>query len=155
MKTIDFNCHKAIFTKFKATDKDLYDQSINLRNAILRQPYNKPITTDEMLIEKNNQFYGITIDHLLIATFSCYQIDAATVRLVSFAVAEQYQHHRIGSTLLKFAIDDLKKQGYHCMTLSARTSAHEFYLKQEFKDTGKLVANDDLGIVSPEMEYCF
>ncbi|GAP03424.1 acetyltransferase [Fructobacillus pseudoficulneus] len=155
MKTMDFNGHKAIITKFKATDKELYDQSIKLRNAILRQPYNKPITTDEIFIEQNNQFYGITIDYLLIATFSCYQIDATTVRLVSFAVDEQYQHHGIGSSLLNFAIDDFKNQGYHCMSLSARTSAHEFYLKQGFKDTGKLVVNNDLGIVHPEMHCSF
>lgn len=66
---------KPIFQKFKSTDKQLYTQSVDLRNAVLRGPLNRFITSKEMIIEQNNQFYGITIADTLVTTFSSYQKD--------------------------------------------------------------------------------
>lgn len=66
---------KLIFKKFKSTDKQLYKQSIDLRNAVLRGPLKRFITPKEMIIEQNNQFYGITIADTLVTTFSSYQKD--------------------------------------------------------------------------------
>ena len=75
------------------------------------------------------------------------------VRLVSFAVDAQHQQQRLGSRLLSWAIDDFRKQGYYRVSLSARASAHNFYLKQGFKDTREPQINHYLNVVDFEMEY--
>jgi len=62
--------NEPVFQKFLTTNKQLYKQNINLRNAVLRSPLGKLITPEEMMIEQNNQFYGITVADVLVATFS-------------------------------------------------------------------------------------
>lgn len=145
--------NEPVFQKFLTTNKQLYQQNINLRNAVLRGPLGKLITPEEMMIEQNNQFYGITVTDVLVATFSTYQKDAETLRLVSFAVDTSYQHQGLGSRLFRWALVDFKKQGYQRVSLSARASAHEFYLKQGFKDTGNSTTNQYLGVVDFDMQY--
>ncbi len=137
---------KLIFKKFKSTDKQLYKQSIDLRNAVLRGPLKRLMTPKEMIIEQNNQFYGITIADTLVTTFSSYQKDKNTVRTA-------YQRHGFGTHLLCWAIADFRKQGYQRVSLSARASAHDFYLKQGFKDTGKPKLNSYLNVMDFEMQY--
>lgn len=144
---------KPIFQKFKSTDKQLYKQSIDLRNAVLRGPLKRFITPKEMIIEQNNQFYGITIADTLVTTFSSYQKDKTTVQLVSFAVSAEYQRQGFGTHLLRWAIADFRKQGYQRVSLSARASAHDFYLKQGFKDTGKPKLNSYLNVMDFDMQY--
>ncbi len=145
--------NKPILTKFNTSNIKLYRQSIDLRNTVLRGPLKKLITPEEMTIEQNNQFYGITIAEVLVATFSIYQKDVNTIRLVSFAVSTQYQQQGLGTRLLRWALNDFRKQGYQQVSLSARSSAHEFYLKQGFKDIGQQVVNHYLNVVDVEMQY--
>ena len=145
--------NEPVFQKFLTTNKQLYQQNIDLRNAVLRGPLGKLITPEEIVIEQNNQFYGITVADVLVATFSTYQKNTATVRLVSFAVDMSYQQQGLGSRLFRWALDDFKKQGYQRVSFSARASAHEFYLKQGFKDTGNSTTNQYLGVVDFDMQY--
>ncbi|MBK4852226.1 hypothetical protein [Enterococcus faecium] len=70
MQKYDLITKEPIFQKFKTNNKQLYKQNIDLRNAVLRKPLKKLITSDEMMVEQNNQFYGITINDILVATFS-------------------------------------------------------------------------------------
>lgn len=142
-----------VFQKFLTTNKQLYQQNIDLRNAVLRRHLKKLITPEEMMIEQNNQFYGITVADVLVATFSTYQKDAETLRLVSFAVDTSYQHQGLGSRLFRWALVDFKKQGYQRVSLLARASAHEFYLKQGFKVMGNSTTNQYLGVVDFDMQY--
>ena len=153
MYKYDLITKEPTFQKFKANNKQLYKQNIDLRNAVLRKPLKKLITSDEMMVEQNNQFYGITINDILVATFSSYPKDSNTVRLVSFAVDAQHQQQGLGSRLLSWAIDDFRKQGYYRVSLSARASAHNFYLKQGFKDTREPQINHYLNLVDFEMQY--
>uniref|UniRef100_UPI00289C2CF7 GNAT family N-acetyltransferase n=1 Tax=Leuconostoc pseudomesenteroides TaxID=33968 RepID=UPI00289C2CF7 len=97
--------------------------------------------------------YGITVTDVLVATFSTYQKNTATVRLVSFAVDMSYQQQGLGSRLFRWALDDFKKQGYQQVSLSARASAHKFYLKQGFKDVGNPTTNQYLGVIDFDMQY--
>ena len=144
---------KPFFQKFKSTDKQLYKQSVDLRNAVLRGPLKRFITSKEMIIEQNNQFYGITIADTLVTTFSSYQKDKNTMQLVSFAVSAEYQRNGFGTSLLCWAIADFRKQGYQRVTLSARASAHDFYLKQGFEDTEKPKLNSYLNVMDFDMQY--
>jgi ribosomal protein S18 acetylase RimI-like enzyme len=145
--------NQPFFQKFTTANKQLYQQNIDLRNAVLRGPLGKLITPEEIVIEQNNQFYGITVADALVATFSTYQKNTATVRLVSFAVDMSYQQQGLGSRLFRWALDDFKKQGYQQVSLSARASAHEFYLKQGFKDVGNPTTNQYLGVIDFDMQY--
>ena len=145
--------NEPVFQKFLTTNKQLYQQNIDLRNAVLREPLKRFITPKEMIIEQNNQFYGITIADTLVTTFSSYQKDKNTVQLVSFAVSTAYQRHGFGTSLLCWAIADFRKQGYQRVSLSARASAHDFYLKQGFEDTEKPKLNSYLNVMDFDMQY--
>ena len=123
-----------LFKKFKASNRDLYSQNINLRNKILREPLGKSLSADDLLIEKNNQFYGILSNQKLIATLSSYETDNSVIRLVAVAVDTNFQKQGIGSLLLKQVIDDYQHRGYGTFNLIARASAHGFYLKNGFQD---------------------
>lgn len=55
-----------------------------------------------------------------------------------------------------WAIADFRKQGYQRVTLSARASAHDFYLKQGkqgFEDTEKPKLNSYLNVMDFDMQY--
>ncbi|MEX0380747.1 GNAT family N-acetyltransferase [Leuconostoc sp. MS02] len=142
-----------LFKKFKTTDSDLYNQTINLRNDILRKPLGKQYLQHDLLIEKNNQFYGILLSQKLIATLSTYELGKSTIKIVSFAVDSDFQKQGIGSLLLKQVIVDYQKSGYDEVNLTARASAHEFYLKNGFHDISGPFKNDYLNITDYDMQF--
>ncbi|AVI94512.1 putative GNAT family N-acetyltransferase [Oenococcus oeni] len=141
------------FFKFGTEDQEYYRENLVLRNEVLRKTIGKNIFDDDLEIEKNNLFYGITIHEHLIATFSLFDEELLTAHLAAFAVKKDFQKQGLGSRLLKYAIDDLRNRGYKQIKTNARTSAHGFYLKNGFKDLGRRYHNSRLGINDYSMVY--
>ncbi|MFT8917548.1 MAG: GNAT family N-acetyltransferase [Oenococcus sp.] len=132
--------------KFHSSDKQYYEQNLVLRNDVLRKPIGKALKRAELAIEKDNQFYGLLLEDELLATLSVYALSPTTACLVAFAVRTDFQRQGLGSKLLKFVLADLKTTGYTNVTLTARASAHGFYLKNAFKDIGPRYHDSRLGI---------
>ena len=141
------------FFKFRTDDQEYYHENLILRNEVLRKTIGKDIFDDDLKVEKNNLFYGISVHNHLIATFSLFDEELLTTHLVAFAVKRDFQKQGLGSRLLKYAIDDLRHSGYRQIKTNARVSAHEFYLKNGFKDLGPRYHNSRLGIDDYSMVY--
>lgn len=132
--------------KYKSQETDLYEQTLQLRNKVLRLPLGKNIFVEDLTIEKENDFYGWEKEHQIIATLSTYLKEDRTIQLTAFAVEPIYQNQGYGKKLVEFLLEDLSKQGYERVDVSARSSAKGFYEKCGFKAIGEPVVNETLGI---------
>ncbi|EHN59791.1 GNAT family N-acetyltransferase [Oenococcus kitaharae] len=137
--------------KFHSSDKQYYDENLVLRNDVLRKPIGKTLNRSALTIEKDNQFYGLLLKDELLATLSVYALSPTKACLVAFAVRPDFQKQGLGTELLKFVLTDLKTAGYTSVTLTARASAHDFYLKNAFKDLGPRHHDSRLNIDDYEM----
>jgi len=104
------------------------------------------------LLQKANikTFFQLLINHE-------YQIEFliqgySVIRLVSFAVDTNFQKQGIGSLLLKQVTDDYQHRGYGAFNLTARASAHGFYLKNGFQDISGPFKNRHLGVTDYDMQ---
>ncbi|WP_086347575.1 GNAT family N-acetyltransferase [Candidatus Enterococcus clewellii] len=142
------------FINFRS-DEAIYQESLVLRNRILRLPLGRDVYAEDLLIEKENDFYGILIDEKLIATMSVYREAPFIAHLTAFAVDSSYQRKGYGRELLEFVLADLKKKGYKRINVDARAEAKVFYEKCGFGIIGKTVQNKLLGIDEYKMSYVF
>lgn len=139
--------------KYTKKDINLYDETLKLRDEILRKPLGKSIFEEDLEIEKDNNFYGIIVDKKLIATLSYYEEKVLVVHLVAFAVLDKYQNKGYGTEIFNFLVDDLRKNNYNKINVNARSTAVNFYKKLGFKIFNGPVYNKDLGIEDYIMEY--
>ncbi|EOL44556.1 GNAT family N-acetyltransferase [Enterococcus caccae] len=131
--------------KYGSQDTDFYEQTLHLRNKVLRQPLGKSIFEEDLTIEKENDFYGWEKERQIIATLSIYTKENKVAQLTAFAVEPTYQNKGYGNRLLEFLLDDLGKKGYERVDVSARSSAKTFYEKSGFMVLGNPVVNVALG----------
>lgn len=133
----------------------LYQESLVLRNRMLRLPIGKDIFTEDLQIETNNDFYGILVEKKLIATFSIYNEAPFIAHLTAFAVDAPYQKMSYGSQLLAFLINDLEESYYKRINVDARVSAIEFYQKCRFGLVKGPIYHTHLGIDEYKMSDVF
>lgn len=128
--------------KFKTSDNELYQSTLQLRDSILRKPYNATLFDDDLTVEKENDFYCVTSNNRTIATISSYWASPCRAILTAFAVATDYQQQGYGSQLLAFVLADLKKQGCQNVSVTSLASAKGFYQRSQFKATGQRPQNN-------------
>ena len=141
------------YIKYKSTDKKYYKQTLNLRNDVLRIPLSKDIFDEDLEIEKDNTFYGCLSDGRLIATFSTFEVSFKKAQITAFAVDLEYQKRGIGSSLMAFAMNDLKRQNIETVSVYSRETAIVFYEKCGFRVIQEAEFNSYLGILDYKMEY--
>lgn len=139
--------------KFHSSDHKYYQQNLQLRDAILRQPIGKTISPNDLKIEMDNDFYGLIEDDKLLATLSAYAEQSHVAHLTAFAVDAHFQRQGLGTRLLKFTIADLRQSGFAQIKVNARTSAKEFYIKNGFTIVGEKYHNQQLDIDDYAMSY--
>ncbi|MHC5375044.1 GNAT family N-acetyltransferase [Enterococcus sp. LJL120] len=131
-----------MFTYQKFTSQaPAYQQALSLRDKLLRQPLGKSIYDEDLLIEAENDFYGVFIGEQLIGTVSWFKVTEQTAHLTAFAVAEAYQQRGLGSCLLDFLVADLLERGFQLIEVDARQTALEFYQKNGFQKISGPVGN--------------
>ena len=123
--------------KYKSTDKTIYHASLQLRDVLLRQPIGKSIYEEDLMIEQDNDFYGI------------FQGE----ELTAFAVKQEFQRQGLGKKLVAFLIADLLKRGYHKVIVDARAEARFFYQKCGFTIEKGPVINQKLEVKDYQMKY--
>ncbi|MHC5249403.1 GNAT family N-acetyltransferase [Enterococcus sp. LJL90] len=112
-----------MFTYQKFTSQaPAYQQALALRDKLLRQPLGKSIYDEDLLIEANNDFYGVFIKEQLIGTVSWFKVTEQTAHLTAFAVAEAYQQRGLGSCLLDFLVADLLERGFQLIEVTEQTA---------------------------------
>lgn len=141
------------FKKYHSTDTKFYQDSLILRNKLLRAPINKSLFDEDLTIEKNNDFYGIFFEEQLIGTLSFFTKDTGVAQLTAFAVEENFQRQGLGQKLVAFLTEDLKSRGYKKVVVDARATAKNFYEKCGFVIEKGPVLNKTLGVEDYKMVY--
>ncbi|MBL1224549.1 GNAT family N-acetyltransferase [Enterococcus sp. BWR-S5] len=124
----------------------IYQESLMLRNRILRLPLGKDIFAEDLSIERQNKFYGILVDKQLIATISAYDEAPSIAHVTAFAVEEAYQKMGYGRLLLDFLVTDLAESGFKRVNVDARATAKVFYEKCGFIVVDGPIRNEHLEI---------
>ena len=141
------------YKKYKSTDKEIYESSLELRNDLLRIPFGKSIYDDNLEIEKDNDFYGVFKNNELIGTFSCFEEAPYNARLTAFAIKSNFQGKGLGKGLVKFSVSDLKRRKYINISCYALSTAKDFYQKCGFLVVEEPVLNENLGVYNYKMDY--
>ncbi|MEI5993616.1 GNAT family N-acetyltransferase [Candidatus Enterococcus mansonii] len=139
--------------KYKTSDKTYYEQTLHLRNLVLRKPLGKNIFDEDLRIEKENDFYGWETGNRIIATLSVYKGAEGVANLTAFAVEPVYQHQGYGRRLVTFLIADLKKNAYKELKVQARETARPFYEKCGFIVESEPLINKTLKTTDYIMSY--
>jgi predicted GNAT family N-acyltransferase len=114
-----------------------YQQMIELRNQVLRQPLGLSFKAEELLEEK---------EHILIAAFDEDEIlgccmlckmNDNTLRLRQMAVLNTVQGKGIGASIMHFAENLALDKGFSTIIMHARDTAVGFYEKLGYKVEGE------------------
>jgi N-acetylglutamate synthase-like GNAT family acetyltransferase len=112
-----------------------YNQMVQLRNLILRQPLGLGFSEDELSREKNDILIGAFDDDEMLGCCVLTPIDNSTIRLRQMAVHGSLQGKGIGASIMSFAENLARDKGFNRIIMHARDTAMGFYEKLGFKIT--------------------
>ncbi|GAC1589216.1 MAG: GNAT family N-acetyltransferase [Ginsengibacter sp.] len=139
-KLIKFNITKAIkrFMPIKQIDHGSpeYMQMVELRNEILRKPLGISFSHEELGREKDDILIGAFEEQKILGCCLLTKADNKTVRLRQMAVLNSVQGKGIGATMMNYAENVARDNGYTKMVMHARKSAIGFYEKLGYKQSG-------------------
>lgn len=115
-----------------------YDETVDLRNQILRVPLGLEFTV-EQLAEECDQFHLACYDEGwgIVGCLVLNPLDKDTVKMRQVAVWEANQGQGIGKIMVVESETFSKEKGYINMVLNARDTAVPFYEKLGYKKVGK------------------
>lgn len=97
------------------------------------------ILKDEFNNENSKYFVALNEEDEILAFGGLwFNIDEA--HIMNIAVKREFRRNHIGTELLKFLVDEAKKENKNCITLEVREDnvpAIELYKKLEFNEVGK------------------
>jgi predicted GNAT family N-acyltransferase len=114
-----------------------YNQMIQLRHAILRQPLGLSFSKEELEKEKNNILIASFDDDEMLGCCMLTPVDKETLQLRQMAVPDKLQGKGIGASIMSFAESLARDKGYKSMIMHARNTAIGFYEKFGYKTKGK------------------
>ena len=113
-----------------------YDQMIQLRKQILRQPLGLSFSEDELEHERHNILIGAYDDDEMLGCCMLCPINHHTLRLRQMAVQNNLQGKGIGASIMSFAENLARDKGYQKIVMHARDTAIGFYEKLGYKVKG-------------------
>ena len=113
-----------------------YQQMVQLRNQILRQPLGLSFTDDELAKEKNDILIAAFDDDEILGCCMLCPVDNNTLRLRQMAVNNNLQGKGVGASIMSFAENLARDKGYRNMIMHARNTAIGFYEKFGYKVKG-------------------
>jgi predicted GNAT family N-acyltransferase len=113
-----------------------YQQMIQLRSQILRQPLGLSFSPEELEKEKNDILIAAFDDDDMLGCCMLCPVDNNTLRLRQMAVNNNLQGKGIGASIMSFAENIARDKGYKNMMMHARDSAIGFYEKFGYKVMG-------------------
>lgn len=120
-------------TTYRRSDQQLYEQTLALRNTVLRQPLGLSIYDEDLSYETENFFFGALENGELLATVNYYVPEPGIAQLCAFAVRADRQKQGIGRQLVRALLDDLQQKNFTRCLVEARESAVGFYEKTGFE----------------------
>lgn len=114
-----------------------YQQMLNLRNEILRQPLGLSFTEEELAREKDDILIGAFDDDEMLACCLMTKVDNKCLRLRQMAVQNNLQGKGIGASMMNFAEIVARDKGYKKLIMHARKTVLGFYEKLGYKPVGE------------------
>lgn len=118
------------------TKSSYYKQVVMLRHDVLRTPIGLSIAEEDIIDDKNQYIVIALVEEEVVGCLLIKIIDKELVKFRQMAIAEKYQHKRIGQNVISYAENFCLMNEYQKIELHARKSAIEFYTKQEFVVVG-------------------
>ncbi|WP_301923924.1 GNAT family N-acetyltransferase [Ferruginibacter sp.] len=106
-----------------------YHQMVQLRMEILRKPLGLSFTKEELDNEKNDILIAAFDEDEILGCCILTKIDKTHIRLRQMAVQKNLQAKGIGESIISFAENIARDNGYKILTMHARDSATGFYEK--------------------------
>ena len=113
-----------------------YQQSLKLREEILRKPLGLSLTTEDTAKEQGQIHLGAFTEDVLIGIVLLEPVDTKIVKLRQMAIAPTYQGQGIGRQLVQYAEQYAINQHYQQIQLHARCQFQGFYSKLGYKAQG-------------------
>ena len=113
-----------------------YQQMVQLRNQILRQPLGLSFTKEELDKEKDNILIAAFDEDKILGCCMLTKIDEHTLQLRQMAVNKNLQGKGIGASIMFFAENLSRDRGFKKLIMHARDTAVGFYEKFGFKVKG-------------------
>ncbi len=113
-----------------------YQQMVQLRKLILRQPLGLSFTKEELDKEKDNILIAAFDEDEMLGCCMLTKIDDNTLQLRQMAVNNNLQGKGIGASIMSFAENLSRDRGYKKLIMHARKTATGFYEKFGFKVKG-------------------
>ena len=111
-------------------DTPEYDEMLDLRYRLLRQPLGLAFSDADLIKDRLSKLIGCYDDNdKLIGCCILSQMGSNTVKLRQMAIDSDSQRQGIGAKLLAFAEDKAREFGYSFVYLHARKVAVDFYKK--------------------------
>jgi predicted GNAT family N-acyltransferase len=120
IKTIDHNSSE-------------YQQVVQLRYELLRKPLGLVFTMEELAQENNNIHIAAYEEEDLLGTCMLTPVANNEVQLRQMAVKSGLQGKGIGRTIIQFAENIARDNGFTSMQLNARKNVIDFYKKNGYK----------------------
>jgi GNAT superfamily N-acetyltransferase len=120
-----------------AHDSAAYRATVDLRNAILRNPLGLHFSDEELAAEKDSRHFACYRGDRLVGCLVLRPIAGGDVRMRQVAVAAELQGRGIGTALVEYAEEMARQIGYRRMVLHARETAAPFYEKLGYSRIGE------------------
>ena len=114
-----------------------YISMCKLRDDILRKPIGLPLTKEELARDADDTLIGCMKDGEVIACCILTRIDSVTTQLRQMAVNANCQSKGTGKSLLDYAEQIAKENGYSTIMMHARKVATGFYQKAGYSITSE------------------
>ena len=114
-----------------------YEQTVALRNEILRKPLGLSYDPAELAGEKDSFHLALREGALLLACLVLKPLDERCIKMRQLAVRESSQGKGFGRELVNYAESFAKERGYSEIVLHARETARGFYDKLGYTSEGE------------------
>lgn len=132
-------------------DRD-FQQTIGLRDRVLRRPWGKTISADDTAIDRQALTMGAFDGERLIGMAMLMPTEDGVARLRFMAVEEAYRGRGVGRALGERLAERARERGDRTIVLYAREHAIPFYEKLGYRVTGTPFLPDHIEIVHVRME---
>lgn len=112
-----------------------YNQSVKLRDKILRKPLNMVFTEEFLSEDEHEIILGLVNNEKITATLNLKPVSSSTLKMRQVAVDDTIQGQGLGSKLVRFSEEYALKNGYNEFVLHARDTAVNFYLNLNYEIT--------------------
>ena len=124
------------FRKIEYHSKE-YQQSLELRERILRIPLGLRLTPQELMKDADDIHLGGFLGEQLVACLILSKVAPQRMKMRQVAVDENLQGKGVGTQLVRFSEQVARECQITSFELSARSTAVEFYLRQGYEVIGE------------------